>query len=491
MSETKANQKILVTGATGYIGGRLVPRLLEAGYGVKCLARDPERVRGRLWASAIELVAGDVMIPEMLTAALHSVDTAYYLIHSLHRGKDFANNDAIAAHNFADVAKAAGVRRIIYLGQLGQPEGDASPYMRSRHIVGNILRESGIPVTEFRAGVIVGSGSITFEMIRYLTERWPFLTCPLWAYTLGQPIAVRDILAYLINSLDQPQSADKIIEIGGPDTLTYAEMLLGYSVERGLARWMIPVHLMTPKLSAYWVRMITPISVEVALPLIEEMVSNSVVTDNLAEQLFPNIRPIPYHRAVKLAIERIDTKQVETSWSDALVTSLGETGAPVTLAVTEGFLLERRTKKVDATPAACYKAFTSLGGDVGWLYLNWTWRIRGWMDEVIGGVGLRRGRRHPFEVRVGDAIDFWRVEALEENRLLRMRAEMKVPGKAWLEFQAEPQEDGKTLLSQTAFFEPKGVPGFLYWYGLYVIHSFIFSGMIRKVAQRAKLFFTE
>jgi uncharacterized protein YbjT (DUF2867 family) len=480
---------ILVTGATGYVGGRLVPRLLEAGYEVRCLVRDPERIRGRAWAKQVEVVEGDVLRPETLERTLQVVDAAYYMIHSLHRGNEYQKNDLAAARNFATVAKAAGTKHIIYLGQLGQPKEAASPYMRSRHATGEALRESGIPVTEFRAGVIVGSGSITFEMIRNLTERWPFLTCPRWAYTFGQPIAIRDVLAYLLAALKKPECTGRIIEIGGPDQMTYAEMLLGYAVERGLARWMIPVGLMTPLLSAYWTHLITPIPASVALPLIEEMVSNAVVTTPLAAELFPAIRPIPYHQAVRLAIARTDTQTVETSWSDALVSSLGEAvGKPVTMAVHEGFLLERRTLEVDASPAACFLSFTSLGGDTGWLFLNWTWQIRGWIDRLVGGVGLRRGRRHQREVHVGDAIDFWRVEALEQDRLIRLRAEMKVPGKAWLEFQVEPLPDGRSLLTQTAFFEPKGVAGFLYWYGLYVIHSFIFSGMIRKVAQRARQF---
>jgi hypothetical protein len=360
--------------------------------------------------------------------------------------------------------------------------------MRSRHQVGDILRASGIPVTEFRAGVIVGSGSITFEMIRYLTERWPWLICPLWAYTFGQPIAIRDVLSYLIEALQQPASLDQVIEIGGPDQLTFAEMMLGFAVERGLARWMIPVHVMTPRLSAYWTHLITPIPAAVARPLIEEMVSNAIVTNPLADQLFPGIHPISYHRAVRLALERIDTQQVETSWMDALVTTLGEKDSPYFMTTTEGFLVERRQLVVDAAPAACYRSFTSLGGETGWLFMNWTWQIRGWMDRLTGGVGLRRGRRHPEALHVGDALDFWRVEALEENHLMRLRAEMKVPGKAWLEFQVEPRPDGKSLLSQTAFFEPKGVVGGAYWYSLYPIHKILFSGMIRKVAERAKQF---
>ncbi len=481
-------QTILVTGATGYIGGRLVPRLLEAGYDVCCLARDEKRLRGKPWYGQVKTCEGDVLHPETLTL-MDGIDTAYYLVHSLTRGQeDFVARDVTAARNFAQAAKAAGIKRIIYLGQLGQPDKGQNPsrYLQARHLAGDALRESGIPVTEFQAGVIVGSGSVTYEMIRYLTERWPFLVCPLWAYTLGQPIAVRDVLSYLLAALDAPESTGQTIEIGGPDTLTFAEMLLGYSVERGLARWMIPVRLMTPYLSAVWTRMITPISMDVARPLIELMVSNAVVTGDLAGRLFPGIRPIPYHRAVRLAIERTDTQQIETAWSDALVTSMGDTGTAMVLGDTEGFFIERRERVVDASPEACYRAFTSLGGDTGWLYWDWIWEIRGWMDEVVGGVGVRRGRRHPYDLAVGDSLDFWRVEALEPNRLMRLHAEMKVPGEAWLECSVKPTEDGKSLLNISALFEPKGIGGPLYWYAMAIPHLFIFSGMARKIGERAE-----
>jgi len=482
------NKLILVTGVTGYIGGRLVPRLLEAGYEVCCLTRDEKRLRGKPWFEQVIVNEGDVMHPETLHLP-EGIDTAYYLVHSLTRNKeDFVTQDITAAHNFGQAAKAAGVKRIIYLGQLGQPEEghNPSPYLQARHRAGNALRESGIPVTEFQAGVIVGSGSVTYEMVRYLTERWPFLACPSWAYTLGQPIAVRDVLSYLIGALQVPESKGKWIEIGGPDTLTFAEMMLGYSIERGLARWMIPVRFLTQYLSALWTSMITPISIHVARPLIELMSSNEIVTNDLAQQLFPNIHPIPYHRAVKLAIERIDTSRIETSWSDALVTSMGDTNTPVLLEDTEGFFIIHREKVIDAAPETCYKAFTSLGGETGWLYWDWIWDIRGWMDDIVGGVGLRRGRRHPYDLAVGDPLDFFRVEALEPNHLMRLHAEMKVPGEGWLECRVRTTEDGKSLLKISALFEPRGIGGPLYWYAMAIPHLFIFSGMVRKIGERAE-----
>ena len=391
MNIATKSRSILVTGATGYVGGRLVPRLLEGGHSVRILVRDSARVIGRPWADQVEVSKGDVSNFESLPDAMKGIDTAYYLIHSLAQGRDFIETEIKAAGNFARAASEAGVKHIIYLGQLGQPvdSRSISPYLQARQRTGEVLKESGIPVTEFRVGVIVGSGSITFEMIRYLTERWPFLVCPLWAYTFGQPIFVTDVLLYLLSALDLPIEKSRIIEIGGPDQLTFTEMLLGYSIERGLTRFMLPVRVMTPGLSAYWTRFITPIPVNVARPLIEMMESNAVVSNNLAEELFPQIRPLPYHKAVRRAILRTDLNTVETSWSDALVTSMGKVGSPVYLGSTEGFYIEHRERIVQASPEACFKAFTSLGGDTGWLFWNWAWALRGWMDEVVGGVGLR------------------------------------------------------------------------------------------------------
>ncbi len=436
----------------------------------------------------VEICKADVSNYDTLPDTLAGVETAYYLIHSLAQGSSFIETEINSAKNFSRAAREAGVKRIIYLGQLGQPDDKkpVSPYLQARHLTGEVLKESGIPVTEFRVGVIVGSGSITFEMIRYLTERWPFLVCPLWAYTFGQPILITDVLTYLISALDLPKNESRIIEIGGPDQLTFTEMLLGYSIERGLTRFMLPVRVMTPGLSAYWTRLVSPITVDVSRPIIEMMEFNAIVSNDDAVKLFPHIRPVPYHQAVRRAILRTDLKIVETSWSDALVTSMGPIGTPVILGNTEGFYIERRERIVQASPEACYKAFTSLGGDTGWLFWNWTWSLRGWMDEAVGGVGLRRGRRNATDLHVGEAVDFWRVEALEPNRLMRLRAEMIVPGSAWLECQVKPYEKGKSILQINALFEPKGVGGPLYWYLLYIPHVFIFTGMAREIAKRAE-----
>ncbi len=477
-------QHVLVTGATGYVGGRLVPRLLAAGHRVRCLVRDPARLDGREWTSQVEVVRGDVLDAASLAPALAGIDAAYYLVHSMGGGEDFHERDRRAAETFGGAARTAGIGRILYLGGLGDPQADLSPHLRSRQETGDALRAAGVPVTEFRAAVIVGSGSISFELIRYLTERLPVMICPRWVYTRVQPIAVRNVLDYLVGALDEPASADRVIEIGGADVLTYGDMMKGYARARGLRRWLVQVPVLTPRLSSYWVHLVTPIPAAIARPLILGLRNEVVVRTDEARRLFPAIEPLDYETAVLAALARLGAGEVETAWSDALVTTQGDV-RPVVLTTEQGMVIERRQRLVPAAPGAVFRAFGSLGGKTGWLYMDWAWQIRGIADRLIGGVGMRRGRRDPVELRVGDALDFWRVEAVEPERLLRLRAEMKVPGQAWLQFLAEPGPDGQTLLSQTAFFAPKGLLGWLYWYALYPFHGLIFSGMIDRVAARA------
>lgn len=476
---------ILVTGATGYVGGRLVPGLLSKGYRVRCLVRDEERLGGHPWLDQVEVVQGNAHNRASLIAAMQGVGSAYYLIHGIQGGKMDARHDLDAAHNFATAAEDTGLQRILYLGELVDPSAALSPYLRSRHETGYALRQGGVPVTEFRAGMIVGAGSILFEMIRYLTEREPVLICPRWFFTLAQPIAIRDAVDYLIAALDIPESAGKLIEIGGATRLRYADMLLGYAAERGLKRWLIPTPFYAPRLSAYWVHMVTPVHWRAVLPLIEGLRAESVIHDELARKLFPRIQPLGYQTAVQLALGQVQSDAVETSWSDALVNSAGDL-QPFKLVEQEGMMIERRQRVVDLPRKRVFRSYTGLGGDRGWLFLNWTWVFRGWVDKLIGGVGLRRGRRHPDELRVGESLDFWRVEAIQTDQLLRLRAEMRVPGKAWIQFQSTPLEGGQTLLTQTAYFAPRGLAGFIYWYSLYPIHTFLFSGLIRKIAERAK-----
>jgi uncharacterized protein YbjT (DUF2867 family) len=475
---------ILVTGATGYVGGRLVPRLLADGYAVRCLVRDAQRLQGYPWLDQVEVVQGDALDLPALTMAMENVETAYYLIHGMQGGKVYAERDLRIARNFAEAAEQAGIKRIIYLGELVDPISPLSPYLRSRHETGYILRQGSVPVTEFRAGMIIGAGSVLFEMVRYITERQPVLICPRWFFSQAQPIYIGDVLEYLVVALTTPESSGKSIEIGGATCLRYADMLLGYARERNLKRWLIRIPVYAPRLSSFWVHMITPIHWRVVKPLIEGLRADSVVGNANATKLFPAIHPLDFQASVHQALGNLQDDQVETSWNDALVIVQGDI-KPVTLTVKEGMMIERRSLRLEIPASTVFRAYTGLGGERGWLYLNWTWRVRGWMDKLFGGVGLRRGRRHPDDIRVGEALDFWRVEAIEPDRSIRLRAEMKVPGRAWLEFQSIPQDDGTTLLTQTAFFASRGLAGFLYWYGLYPIHGFIFSGMIRKIGERA------
>ena len=478
------NNLVLVTGVTGYIGGRLVPELLASGYRVRVLVRDQNRLQGRAWLNQVEVVQGDVFNPASLVMTMAGVDTAYYLIHSMSGSADFDQRDIQAARNFGDAAAANGVERIIYLGGLGDNATDLSKHLRSRQQTGQALQEAGVPVTELRAAVVVGSGSISFEMIRYLTERVPVMICPRWVFTRVQPIAIGDVLKYLVAALETPQSSGRIIEIGGSDVITYGDMMLGYARARGLRRWLLSVPVLTPRLSSYWVHLVTPIPANIARPLIDGLRNEVIVRDETARELFPQIAPMDYPSAVSLALADLEANHIETSWSDALITSQGDV-VPVALATQEGMIIERRQQIVPTEPANVFKMIRRLGGKTGWLYFNWAWRLRGWVDRLVGGVGLRRGRRDPESVRIGDAIDFWRVEAVEPDKRLLLRAEMKVSGRAWLQFEAHPHAGGQTRLVQTAFFAPKGLFGLAYWYVLYPIHGLIFAGMIRNLAQRA------
>jgi uncharacterized protein YbjT (DUF2867 family) len=476
---------VLVTGATGYIGGRLVPRLLGAGYRVRCLARDARRLQGRSWSDQVEVVEGDATKPETLPAAMAGVWAAYYFIHSLSDTAEYRERDIAVARNFSQAAAAAGVARIIYLGGLGDPAAHLSVHLRSRQETGAALGGSGVPVTEFRAAIIVGSGSLSFEMIRHLTERLPVMVCPRWVYTRIQPIAIGNVLDYLVAALDTPESAGRVIEIGGADVVSYGDMMKGYARVRGLRRTLIPVPVLTPHLSAHWVNWMTPVNAGIVYPLIEGLRNEVVVRDDLARSLFPAIVPVDYDTAVRQALDGLAAGQVETTWTDSMTSSGGDV-RPVELVSDKGMQIERRQQLVAAPAADVFAIFSGLGGERGWLYANRLWRLRGIADRVVGGPGFRRGRRHPDEVRVGDALDFWRVEALEPGRLMRLHAEMKLPGEAWLQFEAQPRDDGQTLLTQTAFMAPKGVSGLLYWYGMYPFHGAIFGNMIRAIAERAE-----
>lgn len=473
--------RVLVTGATGYIGGRLVPRLRASGHEVRCFARASARLRGR-FDETVTIVEGDINDFEAVERALEGCDAAYYLIHSMSSTKAFADADREAARAFGEAARRAGVKRIIYLGGLGNAGDDLSKHLRSRQEVGDVLRESGVPTIEFRAAVIIGSGSISFEMMRYLTERLPVMIAPRWVMTRCQPIGIRDVLAYLVAALDLPAAANRVCEIGGADQLTYREMMLRYAAIRGLKRALVVVPFFTPKLSSYWVHIVTPIPAKLAQPLILGLHNEVVVRSDAARRDFPSIRPIGFDEAVRAALDRYRSVEVQTTWFDAF----GRRTLPRDFTgVAEGMLVDVRMRHARASAEDLARVFSSLGGSRGWLVANGLWRVRGWLDRIVGGVGLRRGRRSQSDLRVGDGVDFWRVEAFEPGHLLRLRAEMKVPGRAWLQFEAEP-EDGGSRLRQTAFFEPQGLWGNVYWYAVALFHEWVFAQMANRIVLEAE-----
>ena len=476
---------ILVTGATGYIGGRLVPRLLGEGHRVRVFVRSRDRVLSRPWAGRVEIAVGDALDAETVAPALEGVDVAYYLIHSLSAGSAFRELDIRAARNFGKAARRSGVRRIIYLSGLGDPESNLSSHLRSRQECGAALRESGIPVTELRAGVIVGSGSLSFEMIRHLVERLPVMVCPRWIYSRIQPIAVDDLLEYLASALNSAPYGDHTVEVGGKDVTTYRGLMLGYARARGLRRLLIPVPVLTPRLSSYWVHWMTPIPAGIAKALAEGLRNDVVVTGTESETLFPHIVPADYATALRRVLSDLGEGRIDTSWSDAAGPSM-ISGKLVSLEYREGLIVEQRRLAVSAPAAKVYRVCAGIGGARGWYFANWAWSLRGMLDRLLGGAGLRRGRRHPDELRVGDALDFWRVEEAEPYHQVRLRSEMKLPGDAWLQFEIREGEDGSTRLDQAAVFVPRGLMGIMYWYALYPVHAWIFRGMIRAIAGRAE-----
>jgi uncharacterized protein YbjT (DUF2867 family) len=466
---------VLVTGATGYVGGRLIPRLLERRHHVTVLVRDAQRVTDHPWAQHVRIIQGDLLEPQNLAPAFDNIDAAYYLVHSMAAGHDFAAIDRTAANNFADHAQH--LRHVIYLGGLQPASGDAqTAHLRSRAEIGRILRQR-LPTTEFQAGPIIGSGSASFEMVRYLTERLPIMITPRWVRNQVQPIAIRSLLTYLIEAL--PREPMGIVPIGG-DPLSFKQMMLQYAHIRSLRRIIIPVPILAPRLAARWVGLVTPIPNKLAVPLIEGVVQPLLITDDKAARLFPDIRPIPYEQAVRLALARMQQGQVETRWSGALGSA-----RTTQLHDWEGLIREQRSLPVSASPQQLFRIIASLGGDRGWLVWNWAWRLRGLIDRIVGGPGLRRGRRHPHQLLTGEAVDFWRVQQIDPPHLLRLRAEMKLPGHAWLQWEIRPHNN-HCLLSQTAFFEPHGLPGVIYWWALYPLHRLLFIRLLRAIAAHAQ-----
>lgn len=471
---------ILLTGASGYVGGRLLHSLEGGEYRVRCLARRPEILQQKV-KPPTEVVAGDVLDRPSLDSALHGVHTAYYLVHSMGSAGSFEDTDRQAALNFGQAAKAAGVERIIYLGGLGSDAEALSPHLRSRQEVGQILRRSGVPVLEFRASIVIGSGSLSFEMIRSLVERLPIMITPKWVNVPAQPIAIDDLLEYLVAALQLPLSQSRVYEIGGADQVTYADIMRVYARQRGLRRFMIRVPVLTPYLSSLWLGLVTPLYARVGRKLIESIVHPTVVRDDTALKTFA-IRPMGVEEALRRALGREEGQFAPTRWSDAL-SSAGN--LPSWSGVRFGSrLTDSRTVSVATPPAIAFKVIQEIGGDTGWYAWNRLWQLRGFVDLLAGGVGMRRGRPSPTTLRVGDAVDFWRVEALGPDHYLRLVAEMKLPGRAWLEFEVAGNGSSATI-RQTAIFDPVGLLGRVYWYALYPFHHLVFGGMLRGIAQAA------
>ncbi|MBO3749314.1 SDR family oxidoreductase [Streptosporangiaceae bacterium NEAU-GS5] len=486
--------RCLVTGATGYIGGRLAPRLIEAGHEVRCLTRSANRLRDVPWARGAEIVEGDLLADaadaaDSLAAVFDGVDVAYYLVHSL-GADDFAARDRRAARAFAEAAARAGVRRIVYLGGPAvEGDGQASAHLRSRSEVATVLASTGVPTVVLRAAIILGSGSASFEMLRHLTERLPVMITPRWVANRIQPIAVRDVLHYLLGWATAPDEVGRSFDIGGPDVLTYGDMMRRYArVAKLPPRVILPVRTLSPWLSSQWVGLVTPVPGAIAKPLVESLIHEAVCREHDIADYVPD----PpgglkgFDEAVLLALAKVHDSDVETRWSTA-----SWTGAPADPLPTDPdwsgatVYLDRRECSVEASPAALWRVIAGIGGETGWYSFPLAWSVRGWLDRALGGVGLRRGRRDPSELYVGEALDFWRVEEIQPGRLLRLRAEMLLPGRAWLEMTVDGEGQG-SVYRQRAIFLPRGLSGHLYWRAVSPFHAVVFGGMARNIAGAAE-----
>ena len=468
---------ILLTGATGYVGGRLLNTLEATGYRMRCLSRHPEALSLRV-AQTTEVVKGDVLDAASLPASMAGVHTAYYLVHAMASVNSFEEEDRRSAHAFAVAARAAGVQRIIYLGGLGSGR-ELSAHLRSRQEVGRILQESGVATFEFRASIVIGSGSASFEMIRGLVEKLPLMITPRWVNTRTQPIAIEDVIAYLMQALALKVNGSRIFEIGGPDQVSYLDLMKEYAHQRGLKRWMIPVPVLSPRLSSLWLGLVTPVYARVGRELVDSLRNETVVRDQSADHLF-SIRPLGFREALKRALANEDRGFAQTRWSDAF-SSVG--ASPQWGGVTFGRrIVDSRSSHVQYSPAVAFRPLERLGGRTGWYFADWLWRLRGFLDLMFSGAGMRRGRRMPDHLFPGDTVDFWRVEEVQRDHLLRLAAEMRLPGRAWLQFEIEADGSG-SVIRQTAIFDPVGVLGQLYWYLLYPVHQFVFAGMLRGIVR--------
>ena len=479
----------LVTGATGYIGGRLVDQLLNQGYRVRVMARFPDRLRDLPWYDKVEVVQADALDPTSMRKALSGVDVAYYLLHAINQGENFKAIEEAMANIFADCSKEQNIKKIIYLGGI-IPKQKLSEHLAAREMTGELLRNSGVPTIEFRAGVVLGSGSASFEMLRYLTERLPIMVTPKWVTTRIQPIAVRDVLRYLVGAAGIKEELNRSFDIGGPDIFTYKEMMHRYAkVAKLRKRIIITVPLLTPRLSSLWVGFVTPVPGAIARPLVRSLVNEVVCSESDIKKYIPDPPEglTDFETALDLALTRIKEAQVTTRWSSASVAGAPAEPLPSDPDWAGGTLYrDVQTIKVDATPEQLWKIVEGIGGEHGYFSMDWAWQIRGVLDRMVGGVGLRRGRRDADHLHVGEALDFWRVEAREPGELLRLRAEMKSPGLAWLEFQIKPIGPNQSELIQRAIFYPRGLAGHAYWWSVSLFHVFVFKGMANNICKRAQ-----
>lgn len=481
----------LVTGATGYVGGRLVGELLDHGHRVRVLARNSDRLAHTSWFTSVEIIEGDAQDAQAVARAMEGVTTAYYLLHSLQQGSDLEAAERRMAQVFADAARAQDVRRLIYLGGLAPDMAPdrMSPHMRSRFLVGETLRSSGASVIELRASVIIGSGSASFEMLRYLTERLPAMITPRWVRTRTQPIAIRDVLRYLVLAADLSENVSRAFDIGGPDVLTYEEMMQRYAAVAGLSRRVIlPINILTPELSSHWVNLVTPVPRSIARPLVRSLRHPAVCREHDIARWIPDPDGglIPFDDAVRLALSRIKEAKVATRWSDASTPGAPSEPLPSDPRWTGGTLYtDIREVRTTASRDALFSAIERIGGEAGWYSAQVLWKARGLIDRLVGGVGLRRGRRNPRQLAVGDAVDFWRVEEYLPGQMLRLRAEMKMPGRAWLEFTVDDVGDAR-VLRQRAVFWPHGLSGHVYWWSVAPFHALVFPPMARHIVEFAE-----
>lgn len=486
--------RVLVLGGTGYVGGRLVPRLLAAGYRVRVLARSRERMEAMPWASEVEIFTGDASEPDSMRKACEGVDIVYYLIHSMTAGKQFADTDRKVAHAVAGAAEQAGVRRIIYLGGLHPADTELSAHLRSRVEIGKILTDSPVPTIVLQAGVIIGSGSASFEMVRHLTEVLPYMPAPRWVRNFIQPIAIRDVLYYLLGAARIEEPVNRAFDIGGPDVLRYGQMMNAYAVEAGLPqRRIAALPVLTPKLASYWVGLVTPVPRKLAMPLVESLQNDCVAEEHDIDRWVapPESGLTSYREAVRLALGRIALDSVETSWVDSRVLRAPSDPLPSDPDwAGRTVFTDERHADTSAPPSAVWAIISQIGGDRGWYSAKTLWSLRGFLDRIVGGVGLKRGRRSRSGVRVGDAIDVWRVEIAEPNTLLRLRAEMQLPGEAWLELGVEPRESGSRYWQRATYF-PHGLSGRLYWSCMLPFHGFIFRSMAQRIVSQAELLDTD